>query len=392
MNRCIPIVLLSLSLALLCTSYAAAECDLADLNNDGHVNVDDLLMVLNEWGQEDSDADITGDGTVNVDDLLIVLNNWGPIEFAPGGFPDHWISGGPDCGTEPNIQIHQYNENLYILRQSLCTNFEAPFIFLIFGEDKVLMQDTGAGGIAIANTVYGIIDNWLAQNDKDSIELVVSHSHGHGDHVAGNSQFVGQPNTIMTGTSQSAVASFFGISDWPNEIVEYDLGGRIVDVIPIPGHQIAHIALYDRETGILFTGDTLYPGRLYIANFADYKRSIDRLVDFMAENTVCWVLGTHIEMTNVPGQDYPFGATHHPDEHPLQLTSDHLLELYDAVIAMGNSPQYQVHDSFIIFPLGGAAASSEPNGEACCGRPKSPFDLRRAMRYWEKKQVEPAAQ
>lgn len=387
MKRCIPIVLLSFALSLLCASGAAAECDLADVNNDNHVNVDDLLIVLNEWGVADSDADVTGDGTVNVDDLLHVLNNWGPVEFAGGGFPDHWISGGPDCGAEPDIQIHQYNEDFYILRQSLCTNFEGPFIYLIFGEEKVLMQDTGAGGIAIADTVYTIIDEWLDANDQDSIELIVSHSHGHGDHVAGNSQFTGQPNTTMTGTSQSAVANFFGVDDWPNELVEYDLGGRVIDVIPIPGHQSAHIALYDRETGILFTGDTLYPGRLYIANFIDYKRSIDRLVDFLAENTVCWVLGTHIEMTNEPGVDYQFGATHHPDEHPLQLTADHLLELYDAVIAMGGTPEYEIHDSFIVFPLGGAA-SAQSNGDACCVRPKSPFDLRRAMRYWDKKQVE----
>ena len=63
----------------------------------------------------------------------------------------------------------------------------------------------------------------------------------------------------MVGLSSTAVASFFGISAWPTEIVEYDLGGRIIDVIPIPGHQSAHIALYDRQTGLLLTGDTLYP-------------------------------------------------------------------------------------------------------------------------------------
>ena len=56
-------------------------------------------------------------------------------------------------------------------------------MYLIFGEDKVLMQDTGAGGIPIATAVYGIIDDWLAANGKSSIELIVTHSHGHGDHV-----------------------------------------------------------------------------------------------------------------------------------------------------------------------------------------------------------------
>lgn len=56
-------------------------CALADVTCDGAVNVDDLLVVLNNWGEcgdcSDCAADITGDCTVNVDDLLIVLNNWG---------------------------------------------------------------------------------------------------------------------------------------------------------------------------------------------------------------------------------------------------------------------------------------------------------------------------
>lgn len=52
-----------------------------DVNGDGVVNVDDLLIILNNWGPcpdpEDCPADLTEDGQVNVDDLLMVLNNWG---------------------------------------------------------------------------------------------------------------------------------------------------------------------------------------------------------------------------------------------------------------------------------------------------------------------------
>ncbi len=357
-------------------------CQPADLNNDGQVNVFDLLALLDQWGPDaDGGADLTGDGVVDVFDLLALLDAWGSAPFETGGFPDRWITGGPACGNEPVIQVHQYNEDFYILRQSLCTNFEAPFMYLLFGEEKVLLQDTGAGGIPIAQTVYAVIDEWLLENDRDSIELIVSHSHGHGDHIAGNSQFVNQPFTTMTGTSQSAVANFFNVNNWPNQIVEYDLGGRIIDVIPIPGHQAAHIALYDRQTGILFTGDSLYPGRLYISNFSQFVQSIGRLVDFTLNNPVCWVLGTHIEMTSTPGQDFPFGATYHPDERELELTVEHLYELQAELLAMNGVPQYTVLDDFIIFPLGGAFAASGPdsNGE-CCDRPKSIFDLRQAFR------------
>ena len=58
------------------------ECDdtvgcPADITGDAVVNVADLLMVIDQWGQPNSPADITGDGIVNVNDLLEVVGNWG---------------------------------------------------------------------------------------------------------------------------------------------------------------------------------------------------------------------------------------------------------------------------------------------------------------------------
>lgn len=267
-----------------------------------------------------------------------------------GSLPLTWIDGS-NC-AEPQIQVHAYNVDSYILRQSLCTNFEAPFIYLLFGEDKVLMQDTGAGGIQLDDTVYAIIDQWLFDHGKSSIQLIVSHSHGHGDHVAGDALFQGQPNTTVVGTSAAAVAAFFGIANWPTQAVEYDLGGgRIVDVVPIPGHQTAHIALYDRQTGLLFTGDTLYAGRCYISAFSAYRASIQRLVDFVAGKPVVWVLGTHVEMTDTPFVDFPFGATVHPNEHELELRREHLLELLAGVDGMAGAPHIEAHADFIIYPF-----------------------------------------
>jgi hypothetical protein len=48
----------------------------ADLNGDGVVDVDDLLIVLGAWGTPG--GDVNGDTTTDVDDLLIVLGAWGP--------------------------------------------------------------------------------------------------------------------------------------------------------------------------------------------------------------------------------------------------------------------------------------------------------------------------
>jgi glyoxylase-like metal-dependent hydrolase (beta-lactamase superfamily II) len=272
-------------------------------------------------------------------------------QLVPGTFPLAWIDG-TDCGSEPMIQVHAYNADTYILRQSLCTSFEGNFLYLLFGEDKVLLQDTGNGGIPIADAVYGIIEQWLFDHGRLSIPLVVSHSHGHHDHVAGDPQFQGQPDTTVVAWTPAAVADHFGITGWPEQIVSYDLGGRIVDVIPSPGHQPAHIALYDRQTSLLLTGDTLYAGRLYIINsFSDFLESTQRMVDFIADKPVLWVVGNHIEMKDTPFDQFPYGATMHPDEHPLQLRREHLTELLLGLQGMADAPHYEVHAEFVIVPL-----------------------------------------
>ncbi len=278
-------------------------------------------------------------------------------DVEPGVFPSSWINGLPAEQDEPPMQIHAYNEDLYILRQSVRTNFEAPFITLIFGESKVLMLDTGAGNVAIYDTVKGVIDAWLAKKGRARIDLVAAHLHAHGDHVQGDSQFKGKPDATVVGKGVAEVKEFFGIADWPNQIASYDLGGRVVDIVPIPGHEASHIAVYDRRTALLFTGDSLYPGRLYIngatrnGQFEVFKASIQRLVDFTADKPVAFVIGTHIEMTTTPQEDYPMQAKSHPNEHPLQLTREHLLELNAALSAMGDKPVIEKHADFIIYPI-----------------------------------------
>jgi hypothetical protein len=63
--------------------FGAYEFDgvscLADVSDDGLVNIDDLFAVLSAWGPcSDCPEDITSDGQVNIDDLFEVLGRWGP--------------------------------------------------------------------------------------------------------------------------------------------------------------------------------------------------------------------------------------------------------------------------------------------------------------------------
>jgi glyoxylase-like metal-dependent hydrolase (beta-lactamase superfamily II) len=265
------------------------------------------------------------------------------------GFPNDWIDG-TNCGSEPAIQVHAYAEDTFILRQSLCTHFEAPFIYVLMGESQIFVQDTGTGDVNLYAEVVALAEQWASDHGLASLPILVTHSHSHGDHVGGDGQFSGQDGVTVVGTSVNAVSAAFGFASWPTDQVELDLGGRVLDVLAIPGHQSAHVAVYDRRHQLLLTGDTLYPGRLYINQWSAYQASIQRMVDFVEDgNPVSWVLGTHIELAG-DGNDYSLGAGSHPNEHPLELGYPVLVELNQAVQAMGGSPQYEAHDDFIVYP------------------------------------------
>ena len=285
---------------------------------------------------------------------LVLLSGWGAPSPIQNDFPSKWIHGSEDCGDngDPPVQVHRYTDSTWILRQNKCIHYEAPFIYLLLGDDRALMQDTGAVASldGIRNAVDEIIGSWSDARGLGAIELIVSHSHAHGDHVAGDPQFADRDNTTIIGRDVASVRAAFGISDWPTAATELDLGGRILDIIPIPGHQESHVAIYDRQTRVLLTGDTLYPGRLYVRDWPAYCASISRLVEFTRSRQVSHVLGTHIEMSAQPGVDYPVRTRYQPDEHPLQLRLSHLIELHQSLLAIGDEPKAEVHDSFIIVP------------------------------------------
>ena len=56
----------------------AAEFNIADINQDGHVDAADLAVMSRQWlGLPGLPwADISGDGQVNQADLLVLADNW----------------------------------------------------------------------------------------------------------------------------------------------------------------------------------------------------------------------------------------------------------------------------------------------------------------------------
>src|SRR5260370_11225580 len=101
-----------------------------------------------------------------------------------GTLPSQWITGGPNCIEVPNWQVHRYNDDFYILRESGCTNYEKPFLYLLFGKDRAMLEDTGAGKSDAAQVVGELNPKWRALKGPTSIPLLFPHSHSHRHHLA----------------------------------------------------------------------------------------------------------------------------------------------------------------------------------------------------------------
>jgi len=276
-----------------------------------------------------------------------------------GVLPNKWMTGGPKCMEIPEWQVHEYNPDLYILRQSGCTDAEMPFLFLFFGKDRGLLWDTGSRNGNLAPAFQRVVHNWLERNHRTSIPVIVTHSHSHDDHTWGDTaiQALNDPAIPITFVPAKVAdtQAFFHIANWPTDLGKVDLGDRILNIVPLPGHDIVSIALYDRRTGILLTGDSLYPGRLYIRDFAAFKASTERLIAFIENEgqgkPVAHILGNHIEQSRTPFLDFPIGSIYHPNEHPLDLTFGTLLELEDGLKSMSAAPHRLAMRDFTIWPL-----------------------------------------
>ncbi|MCU1577230.1 MAG: Metallo-beta-lactamase superfamily protein [Leifsonia sp.] len=259
-----------------------------------------------------------------------------------------WMDGsGP---SEPLVQVHALDEHTYVLRQSLKTHYEGPFIFLLLGNTGALMIDSGATETwPLRETVDGIIADWLVTHPNPTYSLTVAHSHSHGDHTAGDVQFADRPNTSIVPANLEGVQGFFGFTNWPNETVNFDLGGRVVSVIAGPGHEEAATVFYDPWTGILFTGDTVYPGRLYVPDMPAYIATLERVITFMAAVPVSYLMGCHIEMSSTPGEDHPLGSLSHPGEAPMPMLPGQLFMLHERATAIAGTPGVHTYDDVIIY-------------------------------------------
>jgi glyoxylase-like metal-dependent hydrolase (beta-lactamase superfamily II) len=255
---------------------------------------------------------------------------------APGKFPDKWISGSKSAmdNHDPPIQVHWYNPHTVIMRENKAYNYEAAFMYLYFGNDRAILLDQGSTALPeywnLRKVVDGVIATWCERNGKNyaDYELTVAFSHNHGDHWAAINQFVDRPKTRTMGISLDQMVEFWGMKHYPEEQIEYDLGGRKILIWGSPGHVEEEFAYYDTYTQILFTGDMFYRGRCYITYWDKWFASMQRLMAFLDTHPVRWVVGCHVEISKT-GQDYTYGMTWQPDEAPVNMEVSALRHAFD---------------------------------------------------------------
>ncbi len=286
-------------------------------------------------------------GTELAASIFLLTATLGWSQPVPGSLEVRWNEGAPDCTATPQdpLQVHAYEPQTFILRESPCATFEANFLYLLVGSDKALLIDTGALAdpreMPLAKTILEL----LPDRNGQKLPLLVAHTHRHLDHRAGDPQFASLPAVQIVPIDLEGVRTFFGFTDWPNGIAQIDLGGRTVDVIPTPGHNETHVAFYDDRTGILFSGDFLMPARLLIEDAAAYRESALRVIEFLKTRPLTHILGGHIEL-NAAGQAYRFRSRYHPNEHRLELAREDLIALPAAFESFNGF--YARHPNYIL--------------------------------------------
>ncbi len=217
--------------------------------------------------------------------------------------------------SDPWFEVYRIEPGVFAIYEP--HQFEETISYLILGDKRVLLFDTGMG--------IGDLTKVTAQ--LTNLPIVVLNSHTHNDHVGDNWQFdtIYGVDTDFTrqnarGSRDDAHAELAAdqicgnlptgfdpktYSTRPWKITSYvhdgdriDLGGRSLEVLATPGHTPDAISLFDRQNGLLFTGDTYYPAPIWLyrpeTDLDAYAASIHRLAALASQ--VKLVLGAH----NIP--------------------------------------------------------------------------------------------
>ena len=199
-------------------------------------------------------------------------------------------------------EVYKLPQNIYAICEP--HHFQEIISFLIVGDTKALLWDTGMGIFPIMPIVKHLTQ----------LSVIAVNSHSHFDHVGSNSEFDAVYGFVNKVSSDRAAncwkpsdsdenfypQAFEAGFDCPPDFVQagyklkevtdntvFDIGGRIWKVLHTPGHSSDSIVLYCEKEKLVLTGDTVYPGTIYAQqNLQQYADTCRRLAEKFGDYTL----------------------------------------------------------------------------------------------------------
>ncbi len=230
--------------------------------------------------------------------LLLVRVALGPMDVSAQltVLDEPWLSPVRCDAIEEPIRIEPLDEVTFVLRESPCVDREAPFLYLLIGTERALLVDSGTqDGVFLSD----VVAQKLSERGLGFADLTVVHTHSHLDHRSGDGTLAAAGATVV-GPTVEEVREFWHLVAWPQGVASFDLGERLIEVLPIPGHNDNSIALFDHRTRAVLSGDSMIPGQINITDLTAFRHSVARLSRFIDGVDPSVILGGHVERDRVP--------------------------------------------------------------------------------------------
>lgn len=217
---------------------------------------------------------------------------------------------------DPWFEVYKLTETVYAIYED--GQFEEVISYLVLGDKKAALIDTGNGIGDIKKLVDGLTD----------LPVMVVNTHTHGDHIGGNHLF----NEVLVfessfskerannGQSKEQMGHYldgdmvwktfpdyfdaetwrihpFKVTRWFKDGDKIDLGGRTLEIVYTPGHSPDSVCLLDKENKLFWTGDSFYPAPIYIysptTSLEQFIESFAKMTELMPKYE--WVMPSHNE-------------------------------------------------------------------------------------------------
>ncbi|MBO4317406.1 MAG: MBL fold metallo-hydrolase [Mailhella sp.] len=153
--------------------------------------------------------------------------------------------------------------------------------FLLCGTERALLLDTGMNVPDAKEFAQRLTD----------LPILLMNTHGDPDHISGNRAF---PEFFMSPAEEENYRSFGGTGQLlpVRDGDTLDLGERPLLILDNPGHTPGSIAVLDEKNKVLYGGDAIQDGNVFLfgkyRNVSRYARSLARLAAFAGRYDVIY--------------------------------------------------------------------------------------------------------